>query len=104
MDIFVVYDRKAECVRSMFSAPNQATAIRSVLGAAKSGSGDLSIYPTEFELRKVGAYDEVTAVLIPSMPQELVGSVQSFIDAFVDVPNAAPVSIPELRAASDGAA
>lgn len=81
MQIFVIYDRKAQRIRSLFSAESKTAAIRAAVGAAKSGAGDLSSYPHEFELRLIADVEEVSAEILPKVVPELIGTVASLLDA-----------------------
>lgn len=79
MEIFVIYDRKAEVVRSLFTARDTVSAVRGVVGTVGSGAADLSQFPGDFELRRIGACDERLSTLIPADVNEVIGSVEALV-------------------------
>lgn len=63
LEIFSVFDSKAEAFGQPFFAPTVAVAIRSFVGSAQSASAQLAQYPADFVLYHVGTFDQATGVL-----------------------------------------
>lgn len=81
MEMYLIYDRKAETLMSFFTAKNSVDAIRSTVASAKNPGTTLSEYPAEFELRRVGNIDPKTCrITIYEIP-EMIGSVETLLNA-----------------------
>lgn len=81
MNIYCIYDRKAEITRSLFTSDNDVSAIRGTVSAAKNMQTDLGQYPDDFELRFVGVLDSRMTELQPIDQPKLIGSVRTMLTA-----------------------
>lgn len=81
MNVYVIYDRKAETVRSLFTADNDVSCVRAVVSSVRQGSGDLTQFPTDFEVQCIGAVDMRLARIVPSDVNQVLGSVATLLAA-----------------------
>jgi len=63
MNIYAVYDSKAEAYLKPFFCQNNAVAIRSFAGAAQQEGTDFHRYAGDYTLFQIGQYDEQSGTL-----------------------------------------
>jgi hypothetical protein len=81
MNIYLIYDRKAENIQSFFTAQGNVEAIRGAVGAARQAGSVLGDYPGDFELRVVGTIDRRTCEIALLDVPEVLGSVENLLSA-----------------------
>lgn len=69
--VFSVYDKKAKIFCQPFYAENSEVAIRSFAYAANDKTVDLGRYPTDFDLFKLGSFDDQTGKFDLHEPEHL---------------------------------
>lgn len=65
LQIFSVYDSKAESFSQPFFCPNAAIAIRSFSEEVSNPQSQLSKYPADFTLFHIGSFNDSTSLLTP---------------------------------------
>lgn len=66
MQIFSVYDSKAQAFQKPFFAPTVEFAIRSFRAAVNApGDDGLTLFPEDFTLYHVGEFDQLSGALLP---------------------------------------
>lgn len=63
--VYTIRDLKAEMCPAIFLEDRDATAIRAVREAVLNGKSNLSLYPEDFQLVRIGTYDVDTGVIVP---------------------------------------
>lgn len=80
-NIFVIYDKKSELLRSLFLGDHEVGAIRGTIGAAMQEGSDLANYPDDFELRNIGEIDTRTMEITMRDVPKLIGTVSTMLAA-----------------------
>jgi hypothetical protein len=86
MEMYLIYDRKAQNVQSFFTADNHVSAIRAVINAGKQAGSTLADYPQDFELRHVGTLDRFSCAIMLNEVPEILGSVDNLLAASAPKP------------------
>lgn len=68
MILVSVRDKKAEAFHPPYAVPTKGIAIRAFGDAIAKGSTDLSSHPEDFDLFKVGEFDQLTAKIVECDP------------------------------------
>lgn len=63
--IYSIKDTKGSFLEPMI-AQNDAVATRNIRGIVNSGKGLLAQYPEDFELWRIGEFDETTGIIVPT--------------------------------------
>lgn len=94
MNIYVIFDRKAETVQSVFTGDNDVSAIRAVVNAAKNPGTTLADFPAEFELQMVGFVDIKTSKVEGLTTPSVIGLISNLLAAANQEP-------PKLKVSDD---
>ena len=78
MYLYSVYDKKSGLLSPLFCAENDFIARRAFFRSA--GSGDLAVFPEDFDLYKVGEFDLHNGHLKDITPSEFVCSAIEFVN------------------------
>lgn len=78
MYLYSIYDKKSGLMSPLFSAENDFIARRAFFRSA--GSGDLAVFPEDFDLYKVGEFDLRSGQLKDFAPSEFVCSAIEFVN------------------------
>jgi hypothetical protein len=81
MNLYLIYDKKAETFTSFFTAQGDVEAIRATVAAARQVGTPLGDYPGDFELRCVGNIDRKTCHVAVHDIYTVVGTVQTMLSA-----------------------
>lgn len=65
LNLYVIYDKKAEVFQTPAFLQNDVFAIRSVCAAVRDHNSVLSQYPADFQLLKIAEFDTVSGELVP---------------------------------------
>ena len=65
-NVYSIRDMKAENCPVLFLSLSDGTALRDVRDAVNSSNSNLSRYPADFELIRIGIYDDVLGVITPT--------------------------------------
>lgn len=71
LQIFSVFDSKAEAYITPFFLPNTAMAVRAFTDCVNSESHQFGANPQDYTLFLIGSYNDNDAELIPSVPRSL---------------------------------
>jgi len=73
--VYCVFDSKVAAYGTPFTTKNEPLAIRSFERACTDPASDLSLFPDDFHLYKIGEFDDDTGELSPNFPPvHLVGA------------------------------
>lgn len=75
MNLYSIYDSKAEAFAIPFACPNDGVAKRMLIDTVKGGGTSLSNHPEDFSLFKIASYEETTGVVTPDTPLSCLGTV-----------------------------
>ena len=64
MNLYSIYDSKAELYLKIFPMQNDVTAIRAVTATILENK-ELCNYPADYELKSIGSWNETTGVITP---------------------------------------
>lgn len=78
MRLYSVYDKKSGVMSPLFCAENDFIARRAFFRSA--GSGDLAVFPEDFDLYCVGEFDLHTGVVTDVTPSTFVCSAIEFVN------------------------
>lgn len=78
MYLYSIYDKKSGVMSPLFCAENDFISRRAFFRSA--GSGDLAVFPEDFDLYKVGEFDLHTGQVKDICPSEFVCSALEFVD------------------------
>lgn len=79
MDIFSVFDSKAEAFLPPFFSPNRAVAIRSFTRAVQQEGSDFNLYAGDYTLFCIGSWDPVKGKLVPAVKADNLGVAVQFL-------------------------
>lgn len=65
-NVYTIRDLKAENCPALFLSLSDGTALRDVCEAVNGGTSILSQYPADFQLIRIGNYDDVLGVITPT--------------------------------------
>lgn len=71
INIYSIYDKKAEAFGQPFYQHNHELARRSVIGAAKHPESLLGVHPLDFDVYYLGAFNDENGVITQVSPQHL---------------------------------
>jgi len=77
-NVYSVYDHKACAFSNPFVAPNDNVALRSFHQAANDENSEISKYPNDYSLFKLGSFNDETGSLSPITPCENLVTASSF--------------------------
>ena len=77
-NVYAIFDTVAGVFNMPFVLPDDGTCKRSFADSVRSGAGNLSRYPKEFILFRIGSYDAVSAHLTSHTPI-LIAKAEDFI-------------------------
>jgi len=69
MKIFSIYDTKSKLYSRPFYSVEDADAVRSASRAVNDPASDFFHFPEDFVLFKLGAFDDVSGVITPCVPE-----------------------------------
>lgn len=75
--MFAVFDRKVKTYGTPFFTTHEASALRSFSRFATDPNTDASVFPNDFELFRIGSYDEDSGHVETCIPASL-GTALSF--------------------------
>ncbi|QXP08515.1 MAG: nonstructural protein [Arizlama microvirus] len=78
-EIFSIYDTKAQSFHKPYYSQNTQTAIREATEAAKNPDSLLSRYPEDFNLFRLGVFDQHTGIITLETAPLSIGVLNSFI-------------------------
>lgn len=78
MYLYSIYDKKSGLMSPLFCAENDFIARRAFFRSA--GSGDLAVFPEDFDLYKVGEFDLHTGQVEGITPADFVCSAIEFVN------------------------
>lgn len=64
--VYTIRDLKAEMCPTLFLDDRDATAVRAVREVVNGGKSNLSSYPEDYQLIRIGEYDVDTGVITPT--------------------------------------
>lgn len=67
--IFAIYDQKLEAYNRPFFLISDGVAIRAFQDEINNKESELSKHPDDYELYKIGEYNEETGEINPNLPQ-----------------------------------
>lgn len=76
MEVFSVFDTKAESYLQPFFAANRALALRSFSDAANNASSQFAKHASDFVLFRIGTWDDQTATFESCAPENLGNAAQ----------------------------
>jgi hypothetical protein len=79
MNLYSIYDAKAEAFMMPFSATNDGFATRMLLDSASDPATSLYKHPEDFSLFRLASYEENTGVITPVVPVACVGTLITLI-------------------------
>lgn len=68
VNMYVIFDTKAKFYNKPFYLQNDNVALRAFTDLANDETTDVFKHPTDFQLYKVGTYDDVTATIVSNPP------------------------------------
>lgn len=68
LNVYSVHDRKAAVFARPFIAPNDGMALRSYAAAKMDPTTELSKFPEDFALYRLGSFDDESGELSPVVP------------------------------------
>lgn len=71
LGIYAVFDRKAAVFARPFTSPNDAMAMRSYLAAKQDPSTELSKFPEDYSIHRLGSFDDETGAISSQTPVAL---------------------------------
>ena len=75
--LFSIYDRKTKCFMSPFVARTEIDAVRQITQSLKDpqmAETPVGQHPADFDLRRIGDFDDETGQIVPLIPSHLVAS------------------------------
>lgn len=98
LNVFAVYDLKAEAYMAPFFQQTKGLAIRSFAAAAHDGGSVISKYPEDFCLFDLGTWEDRTGLFSPRVAPISLGTARDFMTGVpADFSAARPSSISEIR-------
>lgn len=79
LSIYALHDIKADSFGSMIVLDNDAMAIRSLAGAAAQEASLVNLSPSDFNLYRLGSYDNCTGTIKPCDKPQLVTNAASVV-------------------------
>jgi hypothetical protein len=79
MNLYSIYDAKAEAFAMPFSAQNDGVATRMLLDTASDPNISLSKHPEDYSIFKLATYDENTGIVTPVVPVACLGTLLTLI-------------------------
>lgn len=81
VEMFSVYDSKAQRWTEPWPAPTVAVAMRRFRHTVNQEGNDLSMFPEDYTLFHVGTFDQEEGVLVPLQAPAALGVAITFLDA-----------------------
>jgi hypothetical protein len=79
--IYVVRDIKADYGLQPFCAPNDAVAMRMLSGSIQNKETDLGRYPEDFELHRIGMYDNEKCLITQTEDTQVICNAGNLVKA-----------------------
>ena len=77
--LVAVLDKKALTFGAVYTSKNEATAIRDFSIACQNPESNLNRFPEDYQLCKLGTFDEEQGKIMPCKVPEVLTSAQAFI-------------------------
>jgi len=77
VNIYAVYDTKAEAFGAPFTLQADGIAVRSFIQACENPESEFNRYPNDFTLYQIGTYDDSNAFIATNKPEELITAAQA---------------------------
>lgn len=90
MILVSIFDRKSNTYSPVTALENIASACRGFENAIKKGQSDLSNFPEDFELVKIGDFDNLTGLIEPNVPHISLAFGSDYAKAKSNVESIAP--------------
>jgi len=74
LQIYSVRDNKAGTFSRPFFEHTDAAAVRAFTTAARDNQSQISQFPDDFELHKIGEFDDATAIFVDNCPKFIVNA------------------------------
>lgn len=68
LNVYTVWDTKAEAFLQPFFSPNKGTAIRAIVDALRDPNSTLAKYPDDFHLYHIGTWDDSAGLIEAHSP------------------------------------
>lgn len=79
LNVYSVYDLKAKAFLSPFFLPQDAMAVRALIDAVSDSTHQFAKHPEDYQLFKLGSFDDALGVLTPGKQHELLVLVSSLV-------------------------
>lgn len=80
MIVLALFDVKVAAFQRPAFAPTVAAFVRAVGDEARRAGSELSAHPDDYQLFRLGEFDDANGLIVPVTPPELVCQVSSLID------------------------
>lgn len=77
VQVYSVYDTKAEAFGQPFFMQADGIAVRAFIEACNNKDGEFIKYPNDFTLYNIGMYDDSTGAIFSNKPEELLTAAQA---------------------------
>lgn len=79
LNVYSVYDLKAKAFLSPFFLPQDAMAVRALIDAVSDPTHQFAKHPEDYQLFKLGSFDDALGVLTAGKQHELLVLVSSLV-------------------------
>lgn len=80
VQMFTIYDKKMQIHQQPFVAINRATMMRTIADGLKRNDSMMSRFPVDYEIYKIGEFDETTGMITPLPEREFICVLEDLIE------------------------